>query len=104
MNCYCEKNFPPQPYWQCICPGGGTPANYRDPNNVNGCPSGEYNNGSDCCFPTTAGGGGGAEMACTTPGWNGTCPYGTYPKNGMCCSSGGCSGVSASGSLARSLA
>ena len=25
---------------------------------------------------------------CTTPGWDGSCPYGTYPNNGMCCSSG----------------
>jgi hypothetical protein len=29
---------------------------------------------------------------CTTPGWDGSCPYGTYPNNGMCCT-GGCSGA-----------
>ncbi|HLL70319.1 MAG TPA: hypothetical protein VK363_02740 [Pyrinomonadaceae bacterium] len=33
---------------------------------------------------------------CTTPGWDSSCPYGTYPNNGMCCSSGGCNGLAAS--------
>jgi hypothetical protein len=28
---------------------------------------------------------------CTTPGWNGTCPHGTYPNGGMCCT-GTCDG------------
>lgn len=40
---------------------------------------------------------------CTTPGWDGSCPYGTYPENGMCCSEGGCSGVAASNSLSPAL-
>ncbi|HYP00573.1 MAG TPA: hypothetical protein VER76_10325, partial [Pyrinomonadaceae bacterium] len=57
----------------------------------------------NCCVPVTGGGGGGGSN-CTTPGWDGTCPYGTYPESGMCCSSGGCSGVSASNSLEPSLA
>ena len=36
---------------------------------------------------------------CTTPGWGEECPPGTYSSGGMYCSSGGCSGVSASDSL-----
>ncbi|HEV7906337.1 MAG TPA: hypothetical protein VGO96_21025 [Pyrinomonadaceae bacterium] len=58
-----------------------------------GCPSGYYNNGNNCCVPVTAGGGGDGG-GCTTPGWNGSCPPGTYPNNGMCCS-GGCNGAAA---------
>ncbi len=35
---------------------------------------------------------------CTTPGWDGSCPYGTYPNNGMCCT-GGCDGAAAAPDL-----
>ncbi len=92
----------PAPYWQCLCFTGGAPANYKIQGYVNGCPSGTYNDGRDCCFPiaptptpTPVSGG------CTTPGWNGSCPPGTYPNNGMCCT-GGCDGaaVAASGATA----
>jgi hypothetical protein len=31
---------------------------------------------------------------CTTPGFDGSCPPGTYPNNGMCCS-GGCNAAAA---------
>ncbi|HEX8423308.1 MAG TPA: hypothetical protein VF634_07850, partial [Pyrinomonadaceae bacterium] len=51
-----------------------------------------------CPLPTptpTSGGG------CTTPGWDGSCPYGTSPDGmGMCCSSGGCYGAAGTGETA----
>lgn len=40
-------------------------------------------------------GSGGGGTACTTPGWDGGCPYGTYPNNGQCCSDGVCNGAAA---------
>jgi hypothetical protein len=41
-----------------------------------------------------------AENCGLTPGWDGTCPYPSYPKDGMCCS--GCSGAAASGTASLS--
>ena len=41
---------------------------------------------------------------CTTPGWDGSCPSGTYPDgSGLCCG-GGCNGVAASTDPLRSRA
>lgn len=55
-----------------------------------------------CPLPTptpTPGSGG-----CTTPGWDGSCPYGTSPDGmGMCCSDGGCGLAMGSDPTARSL-
>jgi hypothetical protein len=34
-----------------------------------------------------------AENCGVTPSWDGTCPYPSYPNNGMCCS--GCNGAAA---------
>ncbi|MDQ1592283.1 MAG: hypothetical protein QOG71_2910 [Pyrinomonadaceae bacterium] len=43
-----------------------------------GCPS-NYTNERGCCKQQIASGG------CTTAGWDGSCPPGTYPNDGMCC-------------------
>jgi hypothetical protein len=37
----------------------------------------------------------GSGSNCTTPGWDGSCPPGTYPNDGLCCADGRCDGFTA---------
>jgi hypothetical protein len=55
------------------------------PNTYDACPTGyRKNNSTGCCDRIE-------QLACTTPGWDGSCPPGTFPNDsGLCCSSGNC--------------
>jgi len=58
-NCLCRTDSPGTgPYWYCACfeDPALNHADYRNPGNINGCPSGSYNNGRDCCVQQVASG------------------------------------------------
>ena len=56
-----------------------------EPNGYNLCPKGYKKNSSTGCCDRV-----GQIASCTTPGFDGSCPYGTYPDgSGMCCAEGG---------------
>lgn len=55
------------------------------PNAYDACPSGYRKNSSTGCCDRIE------QLACTTPGWDGSCPLGTYPDgSGLCCRSSSC--------------